>query len=237
MDHEEPLRRVVGSGVGFGPQRHPIARRGVDEHDGRIVVERCTEIGPRRQVRRVEIRHVCEQRRVGAEPVLTIPWSRVDDDTLRIDGERGFGKCHPVAARSGFVVDEVGVARERQDALARVERITAGRRRCERSLDRGDGRGVGRCGSELGCGGLLRRRGRRCRDVRRGHRISGGRIVSAGDWRDRGVDGVVPVPAARCDDERYGDAESDSFPHGTHGSQHRFATSDPEGTWGPGSYR
>ncbi len=113
------------AGVGLGPQRHALTGGGVDDDDGGVVVERGAEVGPRRQVGRVEVGHVGEQRCVGAESVVDVPRRWVDAHTAALAGRRIDRHGDPVTAGRRRILDQVGVARERQEALAGVERVAA----------------------------------------------------------------------------------------------------------------
>ena len=220
--------RSVGSsasGVGLGPQRHPLTGRGVDEHDGRVVVERRAEVGPRRQVRRVEIGHVGEQRRVGAEAVVGRSM-RAGSTVTPAHWSGAPRRDAPPDARSASPRRRRGTRRSGtagRTAACRADRTRPARRRAPpRSPRRSPRRPVWTASSVVWSRAGSRRRW----SVAAGpsvaaHRMAsvGGRIVRGGhvvSWRaggQRWFRAVVPAPAARCDDQRRGDAESGSFPH------------------------
>ena len=212
--------RSVGSSAPASGSAHSGTRSPVEVSTSTTVASSSSD-APRsvhvRQVRRVEVGDVGEQRGVGAEAVFAVPRRRVDRDALRIGRKRRSRERHSMAARRRSVVDEVGVAREREHALARVERITTRRVRTRR-LPRSPPRS---------------RRRPEWTEPRSWSVCAGAPVVAAGlsvaatesavvvDRLDSVlvVDGVVSAPAARCDDQRRGDAESPSYPHATHRSQ------------------
>jgi len=159
---------------------------------------------------------------VGAGAAAVLSRRRSDDvePTVREFAEfRGMGR---EATNASFLFHIARLI----EILASIERITTVGSGRDRGFDRRHGGRVGRNGRSLGRGRL--RWCARRRAVGRCHRA-----CSRGQRRKRAVvDGVVSAPAARCDDQRRGDAESPSYPHATHRSQRRSAAADPQVTDG-----
>ena len=123
-------QRTIGVGrstaVHLGPVGNQLAGVQVDDDRGRVGRHREPDVtlGRQRGEGGIDPRDVHEDRGVGAESVVQVPRSGIQRLAADV-GQQAVGEVDPTAGAGGLVLDGVGVAGERQEAAAGVERVAA----------------------------------------------------------------------------------------------------------------